>query len=270
MPCPQGYPSLFDGLTPVATEPLKEAERALVPSPQSLQGTSGDTLMDSRQRIWREQREERMALNDMAWPHFKGCVTFNRLADAITVTQHHVKKGATEEHITASQVYKAWLTFQQHALKELNTCTLDGVVGPLTERFATWLTTEYTTRYRAIEDQSQMVWLRKVARLVVTRRIMETKFMYRQYGVFADPLAETGMVAALMVRNLLEPLAHRAAHHSANGNQLFADGLLEQFRSALTDFLQSATAAKGEPQAPLPPPMPRFTDVNQLPDGEVE
>ena len=270
MPRPQGYPSLFDGLTPLATEPLQEAQRALAPSPQALQSVAANTFMDNKQRIWREQHEERLALNDMAWPHFNGCVAYNRLPDAITVIQQHAKKDATEEHITASQVYKAWLTFRRLALIELNTCTLDGVVGPLTERFTTWLTTEYTARYRAIEDQRQMIWLRQVARLVVTHRIMETKFMYAQQGAFADPVVEARMSAVFMLRNYLIPEMHKAAHHSANGNQQYVKELLDRFSEGILRFFQLATIAKGEPQAPLPPPMPRFTDVNQLPDGEVE
>lgn len=203
-------------------------------------GSGADTL--------RERYAERQALEAQRQATFLATVKHFGLEPNIMVRLPEGKALT----INASDVWAARKKFFVRHELNLHSCWLTVSGDSLGTLFYQWLTQSYSEKYRLLEAREQQQWLKRIAALVVSRHLMETKYALYLQGLpgFADPWV-CGMMCHLHVlRTLPAELARMAHHILADPEQKTA--LIEQFYVATDDHMIRHQHENPEPLPSLP------------------
>lgn len=194
-------------------------------------------------RVTIERYAERAALFQIRGATFLHCLRLNNLASECSVVQGDGKKVTLRGQDLANR--KAWESFLQHY--KLSLSWLSYEAGTIAARYAQWLRTSYTERYRVITTDEEIVWLQQVARLAVLWRLMWQK--YDTHG-FLDSWVESEM-GKLLLRDLSQEMA-KAVHHG-NKDPEQATALLEQAYEYSLSLMADRTFASYGAEVTLPP-----------------
>lgn len=226
----------------------------------------------------RESHEERAALSLLRGANFTHCLRLNGMPVSIDVI------GSKGETITirGSDIYNktAWDKFVAAKAQNVDLCRLTDTIAPLAKQYKTWLMTEYTSRYRSIALESDLIWLEQVACLVVARRIMETKYettIKTGQACFADDWAFVEMSTLLALNEAAKEFA-MAIHHNYEGYKkheddpekihLLEEKALELIEAVYTkhyNCIQNRPMVLRDPLPPLPAGTP--TPLAMLNEG---
>jgi hypothetical protein len=196
----------------------------------------------------KEQEAELAAIAVIAHVSFKDCL--KGTLDTIIVRDHKGK----ENKITGSQIHGAWKSFQEDQKADMSKCRLVGIVDRLAAKFATWLRTQYTPRYRLITSPDDIAWLEKICQMVVTKQVMEWKWHNRQKGMFTNPDALNTMGIITLLREWQKETARgvnaQSKHADLDIRTKFLDGIKEAIDYALEHHRPTVTQ--------LPPVIPNL------------
>jgi hypothetical protein len=144
----------------------------------------------------KEAQAERDAVPFVCGYSFSDCLRINGIKPDIMVRVKDRKGDITIEKIEAYTVYGSWEKYLKETeqvtgktttkiLKSGKEKTELEVVTPIIlinnvethiEKMYTWLTTQYTDRYKSITKDEDQDWLKTIIRVTVLRRIMKNKF----------------------------------------------------------------------------------------------
>jgi hypothetical protein len=133
-------------------------------------------------------------------------------------------------------------------------CSLIEGTEEITRRYRSFLLTAYTRRYRTLVQPEQRRWFHQVTRLVVVRRIMESKYQLqvtRQQATFADLWVGQEM-GTLMDLNLLTTEIAKAIHHIVKEPKEHAQYLIEQLYQVHAQHIRIHAHRPADPLPPLP------------------
>ena len=215
------------------------------------------SIADYNRVLVLEKYAERRALAFLRGANFTHCLRINNIPTSISVTD---AKGNCHI-IRGSDLYdeRTWRKFIGVSSKDADLCLLTGTVDFLVKRYRTWLLTEHTERYRAINSEADLAWFEQVAGLVVVRRIMEKKheaYYCQNREVFADPWIAAEMNTLIMLNDIAREIAKSVHHIVENPEQ--AEQLIEQAYDVCYTRIQNRPLTFREPLPALPAdtPMP--------------
>src|SRR6266849_221557 len=209
------------------------------------------SIADYNRVLVLEKYAERRALAWLRGANFTHCLRINDIPTSISVTD---AKGNIYT-IRGSDLYdeRTWKKFIGIGSSDVDLCQLTDTVDFLVKRYRTWLLTEHTERYRAINSDSDLAWFEQVAGLVVVRRIMEKKheaYYCQNREVFADPWIAAEMNTLIMLNDIAREIA-KAVHHIVE-NPEQAEQLIEQAYDVCYNRIQNRPQLLREVLPPLP------------------
>jgi hypothetical protein len=200
-----------------------------------------------------ERYAERQALSVLRAANFTHCLLQNHLAAEIEVRDARGNPLTLRGKDLYNEV--AWRKFLSTTpITSRLLCSLIEGTEEITRRFRSFLLTAYTPRYRSLVHQDQLVWFRQVTRLVVVRRIMETKYeqsVLLQREIFADAWVGSEM-RRLMALNTLASEIAKAIHHIVKAPREHATDLIEQLYHVHARQVLSHIHQQASPLPPLP------------------
>lgn len=209
------------------------------------------SIVDYNRVLVLEKYAERRALAYLRGANFTHCLRINDIPTSINVTD---AKGNTHT-IRGSDLYdeRTWKKFISATSPDVDLCRLTDTVDFLVKRYRTWLLTEHTERYRAINSESDLAWFEQVAGLVVVRRIMEKKhevYYCQNHEVFADPWIAAEMNTLILLNDIAREIA-KAVHHIVKNIEQ-AEQLIEQAYDVCYNRIQNRPQILREVLPPLP------------------
>jgi hypothetical protein len=141
-------------------------------------------FIDNEEQMVLEKHAEREAIRRVRGASFAHCLTLNALAEDLEV----IGKNGRPEKVHGKDIVsqKTWVSF---LAKQTSLIELGGIAftaGPLAVRYATWLRTQYTSRYRWFVREEEKAWLKQVALLAVLWHVLEHK---QETNTFLDAWA---------------------------------------------------------------------------------
>ena len=205
-----------------------------------------------------EKHAEREAVRRVRGASFAHCLTLNSLAEDLEV----VGKNGRPEKVHGKDIVsqKTWASF---LAKQTSIIELRGIAftaGPLAVRYATWLRTQYTSRYRWLVREEEKAWLKQVALLAVLWHVLEHKL---ETNTFLDAWAASEMEKLTAAREASREMA-KAVHHGVK-DQAFT--VLAQTYETYLHWIDARPFVPAAPLSPLPPGTP---DLLALPEDEEE
>lgn len=209
----------------------------------SLQEPGRETPQDDQKRVSIERYAERAALLQIRGVSFSHCLKLARLGSDLIVTGELGEQLTFHGKDVVNQ--KTWRRFVHE--KEIELDWFSYQVGAIAVAYARWLRKEYTYRYRSLESNEAVEWLKQVARLAVIWHMMEDKAARHR---FLDAWVESEMGKLHLLRDFCREVA-RAVHHAVK-DQEPTGALVEQvYQQALT-LVEDRTFAPFQSPVALP------------------
>lgn len=205
-----------------------------------------------------ERYAERVALKQVRGESFTHCMKLNHHDVDLMVTGKNGEEVVIHGKDIANK--KCWTKFLDDMTPPLELGWISYEAGKVATRYAQWLRTKYTERYRFISSNSEMEWLRKTALLATLWHMMEHK---HETHSFLDEWAESEMGKQILARLFCRDMA-RAVNHGIKDREHAAD-LLEQAYEKFLGLIEDRKFASYEALAGLPAGTP---DPLALPEEE--
>ena len=207
-----------------------------------------ETPRHYHERVLVERYAERAALLQVRGASFTHCLKLAHIPSDFAVTGKMGEKLTLHAKDIANQ--KTWARFLRE--EEANLEWFSYQVGGIATTYARWLRQEYTSRYRLLETNEALEWLKQVTRLAVLWHMMAYKY---ERHTFLDPWVESEMGKLLLLRDFCREMA-KAVHHAIK-DQGQAVELLEQA------YERSLTLIEDRPLVPYEAPV-------ALPEGVTD
>lgn len=214
--------------------------------------------IDDEEQMMVEMHAEREAIRRVRGASFAHSLTLNSLAEDLEV----IGKNGRPEKVHGKDIVsqKTWASF---LAKQTSIIELGGIAftaGPLAVRYATWLRTEYTSRYRWFVREEEKAWLKQVALLAVLWHVLEHK---QETNTFLDAWAASEMEKLTAAREASREMA-KAVHHGVK------DQAFTVLAQTYETYLHWIDARQFIPAPPLPPLPPGTPDLLALPEDKEE
>lgn len=206
-----------------------------------------NTLERDESQFVLERYAEREALRRVRGASFSHCLTRNQVAEQLEIVRPDGQAATVHGKDIAS--HKTWERFLAAQTPAVELERLTFAAGSLAARYATWLRTQYTPRYRQLVREEEQTWLKHVALLAVLWHFLEHK---HEMHTFVDPWAEAEMSKLLAAREASREMA-KAVHHGVK-EQAFT--VLAQTYETYLQWVETRPFIPYEPLTVLPPGTP--------------